>query len=42
MNGFKNVTFVKGSITDKDVVFSVLENADYVHHLAAMISVPES
>jgi len=42
LNGFKNVTFVKGSITDKDVVFSVLENADYVHHLAAMISVPES
>jgi len=37
-----NVKFVKGSITDKDTVFSVLENADYVHHLAAMISVPES
>jgi len=42
LNGFENVTFVRGSITDKDVVFSVLENADYVHHLAAMISVPES
>lgn len=42
LNGFENVTFVKGSITDKDLVFSVLENADYVHHLAAMISVPES
>ena len=42
LNGFENVTFVSGSITDKDVVFSVLENADYVHHLAAMISVPES
>ena len=40
--GFENVTFVKGSITDRDAVFSVLENADYVHHLAAMISVPES
>lgn len=42
LNGFENVTFVKGSITDKETVFSVLENADYVHHLAAMISVPES
>lgn len=42
LNGFENVTFVKGSITDKDAVFSVLENSDYVHHLAAMISVPES
>jgi len=42
LNGFENVTFVKGSITDKDAVFSVLEKADYVHHLAAMISVPES
>jgi len=40
--GFENVTFVKGSITDRDTVFSVLENTDYVHHLAAMISVPES
>lgn len=40
--GFENITFVKGSITDKDAVFSVLENAAYVHHLAAMISVPES
>ena len=42
LNGFENVTFVKGSITDRDSVFSILENADYVHHLAAMISVPES
>ncbi|MGE5401749.1 MAG: SDR family oxidoreductase [Ignavibacteriales bacterium] len=36
------VHFVKGSITDRDLVFSVLQDADYVHHLAAMISVPES
>ena len=42
LNGIENVTFIKGSITDKDTVFSVLENTDYVHHLAAMISVPES
>jgi len=42
LSGFENVTFINGSITDKELVFSVLENADYVHHLAAMISVPES
>ncbi|RMH61513.1 MAG: NAD-dependent epimerase/dehydratase family protein [Calditrichaeota bacterium] len=30
------------SITDREAVFSVMNNADYVHHLAAMISVPES
>ncbi len=32
----------EGSITDRDFVFDVLQGADYVHHLAAMISVPES
>lgn len=39
---FDNVVLHQGSITDKDLVFSVLENAHYVHHFAAMISVPES
>jgi UDP-glucose 4-epimerase len=39
---FKNVTFHKVSITDREAVFDILENASYVHHLAAMISVPES
>jgi len=39
---FSNVIFHKGSITDKDLVNSVLENTDYVFHLAALISVPES
>lgn len=36
------VTFHEGSITDKELVFKVLEHADYIHHLAAMVSVPES
>jgi len=39
---FPKVKFHKGSITDKELVLSVLEGADYVHHLAAMVSVPES
>ena len=36
------VNFHKGSINDRTLVQSVLEGADCVHHLAAMISVPES
>ncbi|MFZ1289279.1 MAG: SDR family oxidoreductase [Melioribacteraceae bacterium] len=39
---FKNVVFQNGSITDKNFVNEVLENATYVFHLAALISVPES
>ncbi|MBK7105069.1 MAG: NAD-dependent epimerase/dehydratase family protein [Ignavibacteriae bacterium] len=39
---FKNVNFRNGSITDKNFVNEVLETADYVFHLAALISVPES
>lgn len=42
LNGLKNVTFVEGSITDKNLVIKVSEGCDYCHHLAAMISVPES
>ena len=37
-----NVTFHKGSITDKELVFDVLKNADYIFNLAALVSVPES
>jgi len=33
---------IEGSITDKDLVFEVLKGADYVHNLAALVSVPES
>lgn len=38
----KNVNFVKESITNKKVVFELLEGADYVFNLAALVSVPES
>ncbi len=39
---FNKVIFHKASITDRDFVFKVLQNADYVFHLAAFVSVPES
>lgn len=39
---FPQVVLYEGSITDRDLVFEVLKKADYVHHLAALISVPES
>jgi UDP-glucose 4-epimerase len=39
---FPDVKFHQGSITDRDLVFNVLQDADYVHHLAALVSVPES
>lgn len=39
---FPQAVFHQISITDREKVFKVLENTDYVHHLAAMISVPES
>jgi UDP-glucose 4-epimerase len=37
-----NVEFVRGSILDRKVVRSAMEGVDYVYHLAAMVSVPES
>ncbi|MHC1738795.1 MAG: NAD-dependent epimerase/dehydratase family protein [Ignavibacteriaceae bacterium] len=33
---------IEGSITDKELVFEALKGADYVHNLAALVSVPES
>jgi len=39
---FPKVIFHNGSITNRDLVFKVLDGADYVHHLAALVSVPES
>lgn len=38
----KGAHFHRGSITDKELVDSVLKDCDYIHHLAALISVPES
>lgn len=34
--------FVEGSVLDRDLVRHVMQDVDYVFHLAAMISVPES
>lgn len=42
IKSFPGVIFHQGSITDRELVFRVLKEADYVHHLAAFISVPES
>jgi UDP-glucose 4-epimerase len=42
IKNFPNVTFHKVSITEKTAVEAILENAQYVFHLAALISVPES
>ncbi len=42
LSGIKGITFHKGSITDRNLVFEVLKDVDYIHHLAAVISVPES
>jgi UDP-glucose 4-epimerase len=38
----KNVVYHNVSITDRETVFEILKDATYVHHLAAMVSVPES
>jgi UDP-glucose 4-epimerase len=37
-----DVEFIEGSIADLQAVRSAVKNVDYVFHLAAMISVPES
>ncbi len=39
---FPKAIFHKGSITDRDLVFQVFKETDYVHHLAGFVSVPES
>ncbi len=35
-------TFIEGSITDREIVRKAVEGVDYVFHLAALVSVPES
>lgn len=37
-----DVEFIEGSITDPEVVHQAVQGVEYVFHLAAMISVPES
>ena len=39
--GFKH-EFVQGSVLDREAVSHAMENVDFVFHLAAMTSVPES
>ena len=41
LEGFQ-VEFIEGSVRDADVVARSMEGVDYVYHLAAMVSVPES
>lgn len=41
LNGFE-VQFIEGSILDRKIVKEAMDGVDYVFHLAAMISVPES
>lgn len=41
LNGL-DVTFVHGDIRDENLMKSVVQNADAVFHLAALVSVPES
>jgi UDP-glucose 4-epimerase len=41
LTGFAH-EFIEGSVTDRATVRSAMEGVDYVFHLAAMISVPES
>ncbi|MES2922053.1 MAG: NAD-dependent epimerase/dehydratase family protein [Verrucomicrobiota bacterium] len=35
-------TFIEGSVTDRDVVERAVDGVDYIFHLAALVSVPES
>ena len=41
LNGLKHV-FLEGSVTDRDAVAKAVEGVDFVFHLAALVSVPES
>ncbi len=42
VNIFPKVIFHQESITEREIVFNVMKNVDYVFHLAALVSVPES
>lgn len=41
LDGLKH-TFIEGSITDRKLVEEAVEGVDYIFHLAALVSVPES
>jgi len=42
IEGLHSLNFHNVSITDREAIFELLENATYIHHLAAMVSVLES
>ncbi len=42
IKNIQGTKFHNVSITDRDAVFDILEGASYIHHLAALVSVPES
>ncbi len=42
ISNLTSVNFVNGSVTDKELLNKAMKDADYVHHLAALVSVPES
>lgn len=37
-----NCTFIEGSVTDRDLVRKAVQGVDYIFHMAALVSVPES
>ena len=41
LNDLKH-TFIEGSVTDRELVRNAVEGVDYIFHLAALVSVPES
>ncbi|OYV04497.1 MAG: dTDP-glucose 4,6-dehydratase [Verrucomicrobiales bacterium VVV1] len=41
LDGLKHI-FIEGSITDRELVKKAVEGVDYIFHLAALVSVPES
>ncbi len=41
LDGLKH-TFIEGSICDRDIVRKAVEGVDYIFHMAALVSVPES
>ena len=41
LNGLTH-TFIEGSVTDRELVRNAVEGVDYIFHLAALVSVPES
>ncbi|WP_367874400.1 NAD-dependent epimerase/dehydratase family protein [Luteolibacter sp. Populi] len=41
LDGLK-ATFIEGSVTDREAVAKAVEGVDYIFHMAALVSVPES